>query len=343
MDNVRELAVDAEGDWDAFVDSCPEATFFHRAGWRRVIEKSFGQKTHFICTERDGCITSVLPLVHCRSRLFGNRLVANAFCVAGAPATVDDAARDALDQRAEDLLGKLDADYIEYRDPSRPHADWPCKEGLYATFDREIEADEDDNLKQIPRKQRAAVRKALKAELIDSIDENTDRFFDLFALSVRNLGTPVFARRYFDTLLDEFGDACDILTVSSRDGRPLSSVLNFYFRDSVMPFYTGSIPEARRLGANDFMYWRLMRRAIERGYTRFDFGRSKVGTGPYDFKRYWGFEPRPVIHEFKMRPGIPLPDVNPNNPKYRMMIGAWKRLPLPVANLIGPWIGRQVG
>jgi len=235
------------------------------------------------------------------------------------------------------------ADYIEYRDPSRPHADWPRKEGLYATFDRNIEANEDDNLKQIPRKQRAVVRKSLKAELVDSLDDGVDRFFGLFALSVRNLGTPVFARRYFANLLEEFGEACDVLTVSSQDGCPLSSVLNFYFRDSVMPFYTGSVPEARRLGANDFMYWRLMRRAVERGYTRFDFGRSKVDTGPYDFKRYWGFEPRPVIHEFKMRPGVPLPDVNPNNPKYRLMIAAWKRLPLPVANLIGPWIGRQVG
>jgi len=343
MDNVHELGDDVEADWDAFVDSCSEATFFHRAGWRRVIENSFGQKAYFLYAERDGRITGILPLVHCRSRLFGNRLIANAFCVAGAPAAVDDEARDVLDRRADELLGTLDADYIEYRDPSRPHADWPSKEGLCATFDREIEADEDQNLKQIPRKQRAVVRKALKADLTDSIDEKTDRFFGLFALSVRNLGTPVFAQRYFDNLLGEFGDACDILTVSARDGRPLSSVLNFYFRDSVMPFYTGSVPDARRLGANDFMYWRLMRRAIERGYTRFDFGRSKVGTGPYDFKRYWGFEPRPVVHEFKMKPGVPMPDVNPNNPKYRMMIAAWKRLPLPVANLIGPWVGRQVG
>ncbi|MDH5748088.1 MAG: FemAB family PEP-CTERM system-associated protein, partial [Rhodospirillales bacterium] len=227
-------------------------------------------------------------------------------------------------------------------DPSRPHPDWKRKEGLYATFERPIEADEVANLKQIPRKQRAVVRKALKSELTFSIDTEVADFFNLFALSVRNLGTPVFARKYFEELVRVFGDDCDILTVR-LNGRPVSSVLNFYFRDRVMPYYTGSNPEARKIGANDFMYWCLMRHAVARGHDIFDFGRSKLGTGPYSFKTNWGFEPRPVIHEFRMRDGIPMPDVNPNNPKYRLMISVWKKLPLPVANFIGPYIGRQVG
>ncbi len=341
-DIVNDLDAAAWDRWEAFVDACPEATFFHKAGWSRVIEDSFGQQTHFLYAERDGEIRGVLPLVHVRSRLFGNRLVSNAFCVGGGPAAVDDQAAAALDRRAEELLESLNAEYIEYRDPARPHADWGRKEGLYASFDRPIEADEDANLKQIPRKQRAVVRKALKSDLTDEVDEDMGRCWELFALGVRNLGTPVFARRYFDTLKREFGDACDALTVC-RGGRPLTSVLNFYFRDRVMPYYTGAEPEARRLGAADFMYWRLMRRAVERGYTVFDFGRSKLGTGPHSFKKNWGFEGRPVALEFKMKGDRPLPDVNPNNPKYRMMIAAWKRLPLPVANLIGPIIGRQVG
>ena len=342
MISVHELEDADASRWDAFVMASPEATFFHRAGWRRVIADGFGQTPRFTFAARDGAVVGVLPLVHVKSRLFGNRLVANAFCVAGAPAAEDEEAHQALDRQAEEILATTEAEYIEYRDPARPHDAWPKKEDLYATFDRPIAEDEAENLKQIPRKQRAVVRKALQRDLTFTIDDDIEPFYSLFALGVRNLGTPVFGRRYFRALKQEFGNDCDILTVW-QDAKPLSSVMNFYFRDRVIPFYTGADPAARGLGAADLMYWRLMRHGVARGCTWFDFGRSKIGTGPFSFKKNWGFEPRPVIHEFKMRPGVPMPDVNPNNPKYRLMIDIWKRLPLPVANRVGPWIGRQVG
>lgn len=341
-DAVHELDDADAGRWDAFVEQNPEATFFHRAGWKRVIENSFGQKPYFLYAERDGEIVGVLPLVHVKSRIFGNRLVSNAFCVDGSPAAVDAAAHAALDARAEQLLAELDADYIEYRNPPRPHAGWGRKDELYATFDRPIEAGEDDTLKQIPRKQRAVVRKALKSDLEDAVDDTIDDFYALYSLSMRNLGTPVFSRRYIQALMDAFGADADIVTVR-QNGKPLSSVLNFYFRDRVLPYYTGADPEARRSGAADLMYFRVMRRAVDRGYSHFDFGRSKLDTGPYAFKKNWGFEPRPLVVEFRMKGDKPLPDVNPNNPKYRLMISVWQKLPLPIANTIGPWISRDVG
>lgn len=341
---VTELAGDAPaGPWDTFVAACPDATFFHRAGWRRVIERSFGQRCHFLLAERAGEIRGVLPLVHVKSRLFGSRLVSTGWCVGGGAVVSEDGALAALDAAAEALLRKTGAAYIEIRDPARPHAAWPRKEGLYATFDRPIEADEDACLKQIPRKQRAVVRKALENPALTwRRDDDVDLCWRLFAIGMRNLGTPVFGRGYFRALKDTFGADCDVLTVFDN-GRPVSSVLNFYHGDRVMPFYTGADPAARGTGAADLMYWRLMRDARSRGYSIFDFGRSKVGTGPYAFKKNWGFEPRPVIHEFRLADGEAMPDVNPNNPKYQRMIAVWKRLPLPVANLIGPWIGRQVG
>ncbi|MCA1940390.1 MAG: FemAB family PEP-CTERM system-associated protein [Caenispirillum bisanense] len=329
--------------WDAFVDACPDATFFHRAGWKTVIERSFRQPCHFLMAERGGEIQGILPLVLVRSRLFGTRLVSTGWGVAGGAVVAEDAATAALDAAADALLRNTRAAYIEIRDPARPHATWPKKDGLYATFDRAIEADEDACLKQIPRKQRAVVRKALTStDLGWRRDDDVDLCWSLFALGMRNLGTPVFGREYFRHLKDVFGDDCDVLTVFDQ-GRPVSSVLNFYFRDRVMPFYTGADPIARGTGAADLMYWRLMREAAEHGYRVFDFGRSKVDTGPFAFKKNWGFEPRPVLHEFRLAAGQAMPDVNPNNPRYARLIAAWKRLPLPVANAIGPWIGRQVG
>lgn len=329
--------------WDAFVAATPEATFFHRAGWKTVIERAFGQSCHFLYAERDGAVVGVLPLAHVRSTIFGTRLVAGAWGVAGYPVAADAEALKVLEDGAEALLAETRAEYIEYRDPPAPHDDWHRRDNLYATFDRLIPDDEDATLKDIPRKQRAVVRKALKSGLEARVDDDLGAFYALFSRSMRDLGTPVFSRRYFETLKETFGDAVDVVTVYDG-GTALASVLNYYHRDRVMPFYTGAAPAARRSGAADLMYFRTMRLARETREARvFDFGRSKVGTGPFAFKKNWGFEPRPLVHTFRMRRGGPMPDVNPNNPKFKLMVEAWKRLPLPVANTVGPWIGRQVG
>jgi FemAB-related protein (PEP-CTERM system-associated) len=339
---IRELDSAAEPRWEAFVAAHPDATFFHRAGWKHVIERSFGHHTHYLYAEENGRIRGILPLAHYNSRLFGNGLIANGCCMAGGPVAEDEDTHRALDEYAVGLMDKLGASYIEYRQPVRRHTDWAAKDSLYATFARPIAANADEDLKQIPRKQRAVVRKALDGTLTDNIDDTIDRFYPLYAVSVRNLGTPVFARAYFRNLLDVFGQDCHILTISQA-GRPISSVLSFTFRNRIMPYYAGAGAEARDLGANDFMYWRLMRRAADHGSTLFDFGRSKIGTGPYAFKKNWGFAPVPVVHEYKIKDGEALPDVNPKNPKYRVFITLWKRLPLPLANLIGPHIVRHIG
>jgi len=327
--------------WDSFVAACPEGTFFHRAGWRRVVESAFGHRTHYFYVTRGNTIVGVLPLVEVKSALFGHALISNGFSICGGPAVTDEAARAILDRQAADLLQSSGAAYLEYRCPAKLAPDWGTRNNLYAGFSNPLPADESENLKQIPRKQRAVVRKAIASTLTYEVNTDTDRLYDLYAVSVRNLGTPVFSRAYFSALAKEFGPDCDVLTVLAR-GKPVASVLNFYFREQVMPFYTGSLPEARRLGANDLMYWRLMRHAAAKGCTVFNFGRSKVGTGPYDFKRNWGFTPQPLTHQFLLRPGVPMPDINPTNAKYKLMIEVWKRLPLPIANLLGPPIVRNI-
>jgi FemAB-related protein (PEP-CTERM system-associated) len=251
-----------------------------------VIESSFGQECHYLSAERDGQIVGVLPFVLVRSRMFGTRLVATGWGVAGATAVSESAAATAIDDAAEALLVSTKAEYIEYRDPANGHGggSWIAKDGVYPSFEWPIEAAEDACLKQIPRKQRAVVRKALESGLTDRVDRDERAFYQLHALSMRNLSTPVFSRRYVRSLSETFGADCDIVTI--YDGpRPLSSVLNFYFWDNVLPYYTGAHRQARRTGAVDLMYFRVMRRAVERGYRMFYFGRSKLNTGPYAFKK----------------------------------------------------------
>ncbi|MBI1181724.1 MAG: FemAB family PEP-CTERM system-associated protein [Alphaproteobacteria bacterium] len=340
--SVRLAGAGDEQAWDAYVRGADEATFFHLWGWRRAVEAAFAHDCPYLLAESGGVVAGVLPLVRIRSRLFGHSLTSTAFAVyGGALGDTPDVSR-ALVERAVALADEMRVDYLELRHLRKSELGWPSKDDAYATFRRPISGDADANLKAIPRKQRAVVRKALERCLASEIDDGLDRFFRLYATSVRNLGTPVFPRRWFAALKDVFGEACDVLVVS-HDGTPVSAVMNFYFRGEVLPYYGGGGREARALGANDFMYYDLMCRAGARGCAGFDFGRSKVGSGAYAFKRNFGFDPTPLHHEFYLRGGGGMPETSPTNPKYRLMIQAWSRLPLPVANALGPLISRSLG
>ena len=198
-------------------------------------------------------------------------------------------------------------------------------------------------MQAIPRKQRAMVRKGIKNGLAAVLDPGVERFFALYADNVHRHGTPPLPKRYFEALRRIFGKDLEVLTILDPAGKPVSSVLSFYFKDEVLPYYAGDCAEARALAANDFKYWELMRRASERGVRIFDFGRSKQGTGPYDFKRNWGFEPAPLAYEYCLYKRDSIPQNNPLNPKYRAFIALWKRLPIGVANALGPHLVKSLG
>lgn len=329
------------GRWDAYVNAHPDATFFHRIGWKRVIENAFGHRTHFLLAERRGEAVGVLPLAEINSRLFGHSLGSLPFCAYGGILADDAAAWQALDAAAQALAKRLRVEALEYRNQITQHPYWPTKD-LYVTFKKAIQPEIEANMNAIPRKQRAMVRKGIKAGLSGEIDADTTRFFQAYSASVHRLGTPVFSRKFFRLLKDEFGDDCEVLTIT-RDGQVISSVLSFYFRDEVLPYYGGGVDAARALAGNDFMYWDLMRRACERGLKVFDFGRSKRGTGSFDFKKNWGFEPTPLHYEYFLVGARDVPEINPLNPKYRLFIRAWKKMPLALANAIGPHIVKNLG
>jgi len=338
---VSILEKGEEAEWDSFVERCPEATFFHLSGWRDVIEHAFSHKTFYLAARRHGNICGVLPLTQVRSSLFGNALISNAFCVHGGIVTTDEETENALRARSVEIGKALKVGCIEFRS-AHPNPGWQIRNDRYATFSRGIEPETEKNLKAIPRKQRAVVRKAIASELRSEIDDSTERLHHIYAASVHRLGTPVFSRRYFRLLKERFGPACDVLTVTSA-GRPIASVMNFYFRDQVLPYYGGGLEIARSVGGNDFLYWEVMRRAASRGFRTFDFGRSKVDTGAYNFKRNWGFEPSPLSYEFLPIGDRNIPDVNPLNPKYRIAVDLWRRLPLAVTKILGPPIVRRIG
>lgn len=327
--------------WDNYVMAAADASFFHLSAWEKVINQAFGHDTYYYYAEQDGEITGILPLTHINSLLFGNSLVSNAFCVYGGIIASNDEAFAALQTQAQQLARTLGVDSLELRNREQRHPDWPHKE-LYVTFRKELDPDIEKNMNAIPRKQRAMVRSGIKAGLVSVVDEHVERFYRAYSESVRNLGTPVFPKKYFQILKDAFGENCEILTIE-HEGKLVASVMSFYFKEEVLPYYGGGTDAARDIKGNDFMYWEVMRRAVEKGCRIFDYGRSKVGTGSYRFKKHWGFEPEPLFYEVDLVKAKQIPEINPLNPKYQFFIAAWKRLPLPVSQLVGPWLARDLG
>lgn len=338
---VREAEAADHARWDAFVEQCPEATFFHRAGWRTVLQDVFGHRAYYLYAESERGIEGVLPLAEIRSALFGHRLVSLPFCVYGGVAAASDAAAGALDDAAQALAELRRVDVLEYRSRRPAHPAW-LHEDLYVTFRGVLHPDPERNLLAIPRKQRAMVRKGIKAGLVASVDEGIADFYRAYSESVHRLGTPVYSKGYFRALREVFGRDCEVITVRS-DGAVVASVLSFYFRDEVLPYYGGGTAAARALAANDFMYWEVMRRACQRGVRVFDYGRSKQGTGSYAFKKNWGFEPAPLSYEYLLVQGRRVLQHNPLNPRYRHLIRVWQRMPRALANALGPHIVRGLG
>lgn len=307
-----------------------------------MIEDVFKHKAVFLMAERRGAVVGILPLAHIRSLLFGNSLVSLPFAVYGGIASQDGEAVTRLYEAAVSCATERRVDFLEMRNrtPFRPAL--PTQD-LYVTFRKEILPDPEANLAAIPRKQRAMVRKAIKYDLRSELDDDTDRFFQLYSDNVHRHGTPGFSRSYFKALKREFGNACEVLTVLDAQGRPVSGVMSFYFKNEVLPYYAGDLQTARELAANDFKYWELLRRACERGVRIFDYGRSKRGTGSFDFKKNWGFEPSTLYYEYTLLKRDSIPQNNPSNPKYQTVISMWRRMPRPLVNFLGPHISRYLG
>ena len=328
--------------WDGFVREQPQGTLFHTTGWKRIIERSFGYQSHYLFAQEDGTLRGVLPLFFVKSGLTGRALISTPFAVYGGLLTADEEAENALLDAAGSFMRETSSDYVELRQlHASAHPSLHTRDSLYCTFIKPLSDSTDENFAALPRETRRLIRKARANGLEARFgNDQFDAFYHIYAVSVRNLGTPVFPKSHFKNCLTELGDDTDILVIY-KDGRALSAVLSFYYKDTVLPYYGGSIPDARSLSPNNFMYWTLMEHASKRGCHRFDFGRSKIGSGASHFKRHMGFEPTTLAYQFLLRNGCEIPNNNPTNPRYRLAINLWRRLPLAVTKLAGPALVRH--
>jgi len=344
--SMRELVVKQLDDrdhtsWDSFIRQSPDGTFYHLTGWKRLFENELKLETHYLYCEIGGEFVAVLPLARVKSWLFGDALISLPFLVYGGPVATNEQALDKVVDAARNLAEELCVDYLELRNQTPLAGDWQTKE-TYVTFRKSMDPDPEANLMAIPRKQRAMIRKGIKAGLRAEIDQDTDRLYSTMLECKRNLGTPFFGHSWLRAIKEEFGDQVNITTIT-HDGRTACSVMSFRFEDEILPYYGGGGVLARDLKGNDFMYWAVMEKACQEGVKIFDYGRSSVGSGAYRFKKHWGFEPTPLAYEYHLVKKSEMPNLNPSNPKYEALISLWKRLPLSVAGMLGPPIARRLG
>ena len=326
--------------WSEFIKTLPHASHYHRWGWKQVIEDAFGWPTYYLMAEEAGQTVGVLPLVWQKSRLFGSFLTSLPFLSGGGVAARSQAVEEGLVQEASAVARRLNVSHVELRYRRKPQLELPCKTSKVAVV-RPVEPNGEKMLRELPHKVRSDVRKVLKSEMSAEFggEEFLRDFYRLFAINMRNLGTPVYSRGFYRSMLRVFPNDCFVCLVRHR-GKPIAGSFLMGYRDTLEAGWSSSLYEYLALKPNMFLYWNILCFAGERGYRTFDFGRSTIDSGTYRFKMQWGSQVVPLYWAYWLASGDSPPELNPNNPKYRLAIGLWRHLPVTVTNLLGPTIAR---
>lgn len=329
--------------WDAFVNSSPSATSYHLYAWRRVIERSFGHKTHYLAAlDNAGAVKGVLPLVHMKSNIFGNFLISVPFVNYGGILAESDGASQALLERAQELRASCGAEYVELRHLGFGFPGIPSKEQK-VTMVLPLAQDAESQWAAFNAKLRNQVRKAGKSGLrfVMGQQELLDDFYTVFARNMRDLGTPVYAKEFFYNVLTILADRTRIVAVR-HEGKTIAAGILYWYRDTIEMPWASSIADYKAMCPNNMLYWEAIRFAIDLGCSRFDFGRSTPNEGTYNFKKQWGAEPIQLYWQYLLNAGNPLPQLNNKNPKFEMATKTWQKLPLWLTNLVGPGIVRNI-
>jgi serine/alanine adding enzyme len=343
MEITTHLYNEDGSSWDAFVANHQESTNYHRYGWRKVVEKSFGHRTMYLAaTNCYNEIRGVLPFVQMKSRLFGNFLVSLPFFNYGGLLVSEDSAAKMLLNASRKMLYNTGLDYIELRHLKMCDGPGATKQHK-VTMLLDLAKNEEEQWNGLDPKVRNQVRKAKKngLQVVMGGTEQLDGFYNVFCRNMRDLGTPVYGRNFFLNVLEEFPGTTRILSVT-RDGKTIASALLTWYKNTMEVPWASSNRDFREFCPNNLLYWEAIRFAISMGARMFDFGRSTPGEGTYGFKKQWGARTVQLYWQYLLREGNALPDVNPKNPKYRYAIQAWQRLPLIVANYLGPHIVRCI-
>lgn len=339
-----EVAANASAaEWDSYVDSRPNSSVYHLAAWRSVFEQTFGHRTEYLAARRRGVIVGVLPLVEIRSWLFGSFAVSLPFVNYGGVLADDDEVARALFERAGRFAEERRLSYIELRHLAPQFPEAPSKRHK-VTMKLPLAPDAEGMWAALDRKVRNQVRKAEKSGLVAEIGgvELVASFYPVFATNMRDLGTPVYPKRFFEEIVAALPDRTRLFVVRSSDGAVIAAGIGVRYRETLEMPWASSLKAHRALSPNNLLYWSALKYAILQGCTTFDFGRSTPNEGTFNFKQQWGAQPEPLTWEYRLLSRSEVPNVNPTNQNFGLAIRLWKRLPVALATRLGPFIVRAI-
>jgi FemAB-related protein (PEP-CTERM system-associated) len=342
--SIQRLLIRDRTRWNDYVAHSGTASCYHRFEWQDIIEKSFGHATWYYFSENEkGHIDGILPLVQMKSALFGNFMVSLPYFTYGGICADSSSVERSLLDHAITLAGERKAEHIELRHTQRMDSGLPVKTAK-VSMQLSLPGSAENLWQSFSSKLRSQVQRAVKEGMYARVgrEEALDDFYGVFSANMRDLGTPVYSRDFFRNILKEFPASAWICTVETRDRIPVAAGFLVGFKGSLEIPWASSLRRYNRFGPNMLLYWSALRFACEKGYQRFDFGRSTPGEGTYKFKAQWGAEPVSLYWHYWLRNGNAVPELNPRNPKYKMAITIWKRLPLRLTNLIGPAIVKNL-
>ena len=344
IDTSVSIAGPEDGEaWDRVVHDAAEGQVYHLFGWKEHFETVFGHQCYYLIARNgNDRAVGVLPLVHLNSRLFGNFFVSvPCFNYCGILAE-SDGVFHALARKAEEVAARAGATHVELRHRGDIRSQLPARRDK-VSFTLALPESENELWRSFSSKLRSQIRRPEKegvnythggAELLED-------FYEVFSHNMRDLGTPVYPARLFEDICTRFGDRATVFVVK-WEGRPVASSLTIGFRDTLEVPFASSLRKYNRFSPNMGLYWAMMQFGIRSGFRIFDFGRSTVDSGPYRFKKQWGAEPTDLAwHYILTRPGE-LPQINPDNPKFRFAVNLWQRLPVAVANYLGPRVVKHL-
>ncbi len=346
MLNVEVLS--SPDDWNKFLSKVKLDHFAHSWEWRTIIEQSFKHKPYYLAAYQGDEVEGILPLFSVKSPLFGNSLISVPYLNSGGIVAQSEIAFTSLIARTDELKKSLGVSYVEFRGrqseknyigptgfplPVRTHKvamRMPLpgtSEELLASFDKKLRA-------QVKRPEKAGVT----VEVTSGSNANISDFYTVFAKNMRDLGTPVYPKKFFELIFEQFPNTARCI-VCYLEKVPVAGGVTIGFQESVEIPCASSLREYNSTSANMLLYRTAMEEGIKSGYKYFDFGRSSPDSGTFKFKEQWGASPQ-TLHWYYLASPTDVPDVNPKSPKFSLFVGAWKMLPLPVANTLGPYLTR---
>ena len=332
---IHKLQKENEKGWDEYVYKSDSSTFYHQISWKNVIERTYGHKPIYLIAKENGEIKGILPLFLMKSIFFGKKLVSVPFGPYGGVCADNKTVEDLLIDKAIKLTKEYRADYLELRNITKQDSNL-IEKSLQVTSILDLDSDYEVIWEKIKRDKKRGIEKARKANLKIIWDlERINDFYDIYVQTMWYLGSPAHNINFFRNIIQEFPDDTHIVIVEHKD-KAIGSIFLLIFKDSVISGWSGSNKEYSRFYPNNLAYWEALKFCCEKGYNFFDFGRSMPNSGVHEFKKSFGAETKYLQYQYYLNKISETPNTTTLNPKRQIFANMWRKLPIPIANSIGP-------